>query len=538
MPGTIRSGTDNTSPRAAALHSRYNPQGEAERYIDTLKPGGEIKYFILIEPGLAYLVPALKKKYPKAKIIALHIDRIFMSAAAGQPEIPAWFLGEEPGLQQFLEHEIPDMEARFIRIVEWRPSLRVYGEKYRWLLSETAEFIKRIDANKRTVRGFGKRWLGNFFKNLGLLHTLLKPEPFDGPLLITGSGPSLEIPHIGELKKTGNLFVLAASSSVKALVFGGVIPDLVISTDGGIWALRHLYECFRDQEGRPPPLAANLCAALPSQCSSLPLMVLNDGSLWQNLVFQGLGIPSLRVPQRGTVSASALDLALLLSSGPIFIAGMDLSVRDIKTHVRPYGFDPLFREKESRFTPFYAQSFYRAAEMNQGGAYRIYASWFQNQTAAWPDRIFSLGNNNSVFEKLRLFQNPVGADQRSDETTSWKSGQMPAFPYKSKVAVPKTEVFEQPQLKVREQGRMETLAGGGTSPERRYAGETIKAPPGTSAAGGAKILINALSASPLAKTLSGELSPLLFPEQTDVSAKELGEAIQTLARSYPGESYG
>jgi hypothetical protein len=40
---------------------------------------------------------------------------------------------------------------------------------------------------------------------------------------------------------------------------------------------------------------------------------------------------------------------------------------------------------------------------------------------------------------LRLFQNPVGF-----ETTSWKSGQMPTFPGKSKVAVPKTEVLEQP----------------------------------------------------------------------------------------------
>jgi hypothetical protein len=40
-----------------------------------------------------------------------------------------------------------------------------------------------------------------------------------------------------------------------------------------------------------------------------------------------------------------------------------------------------------------------------------------------------------------LFQNPVGF-----ETTSWKNGQMPAFPLKFKVAVPKTEVLEQPQL--------------------------------------------------------------------------------------------
>jgi hypothetical protein len=44
------------------------------------------------------------------------------------------------------------------------------------------------------------------------------------------------------------------------------------------------------------------------------------------------------------------------------------------------------------------------------------------------------------YRDMRLFQNPVGF-----ETTSWKSGQMSAFPLKSKVAVPKTEVLEQPQ---------------------------------------------------------------------------------------------
>jgi hypothetical protein len=42
---------------------------------------------------------------------------------------------------------------------------------------------------------------------------------------------------------------------------------------------------------------------------------------------------------------------------------------------------------------------------------------------------------------LSLFQNPVGF-----ETNSWKSGQMSAFPCKSKEAVPKTEVLKQPPL--------------------------------------------------------------------------------------------
>jgi hypothetical protein len=42
---------------------------------------------------------------------------------------------------------------------------------------------------------------------------------------------------------------------------------------------------------------------------------------------------------------------------------------------------------------------------------------------------------------MRLFQNPV-----EFETTSWKIGQMPVFPLKSQVAVPKTEVLEQPHM--------------------------------------------------------------------------------------------
>jgi hypothetical protein len=467
----------------AALHSRYDPQGEAERYINALNLGGEIEYFILIEPGLGYLAQALQKKYPGSRIIALHADRVFKTAAGGR-EIPAWFFGDEPGIQQFLENQIPDTEARFVRIIEWRPGIGVYGKKYLWLLSEAADFIKRIDASKRTARLFGKRWLGNFFRNLELLRVLVRPKTLEGPLLITGAGPSLEesLPRIAELKKAGPLFVLAASSSVKALIHGGIIPDMLISADGGGWALIHLYECFRRKDSGGPLLAANLCAALPSQCSALPILPLNDGSLWQNLVFRGLGIPSLPLPQRGTVSASALDLALLLSSGNIFITGMDLSLRDIQTHARPYGFDPLFWGQASRFTPFYSQIFHRAGEINRGESLKIYAAWFHKQLAAWPERIFSLGNNSSVFQSLKPWDHPSGGLRRR-----------PGPP------------------------------GGGAWETRAAAG---------SAGRGAEILAEALSVPSLAESLAEELAPLLFPGQNQVSAGELAEGLRALARPY------
>jgi hypothetical protein len=489
MPGgTPLQKNEKTAP---ALHSRYNPQGEAERYIDSLKPGGIVKYFILIEPGLGYLVPALQKRYPGAALIALHLDRAFESAARAAG-IPAWFPGDGPGPQQFLEDQIPDTEARFIRIIEWRPGLRVYGEKYLRILEEAANFIKRIDANARTTRNFGKRWLKNFLKNLRLLDFPLKPEPFDRPLVITGSGPSLEavIPLIGDLKKTAPLFVLAASSSVRALAWGGIVPDLVFSADGGGWALRHLYECFRlsKRDGPPPPLAANLCAALPSQCAALPMVALNDGSLWQRMVLRGLGIPSLTVPPRGTVSAAALDLALILNRGNICIAGLDLSIRDIRTHVKPYGFDSLLWEGAFRLDPFYAKSFRRAEGIREGGSHRIYAAWFQKQVAAWPDRIFSLGNNNSVFQRLKSWDKTGG------------------------------------QTAVR-----------GNTQESGLLGEPMPVPPGERSARGAEILARALLDPGPAAALTAELAPLLFPHdpgQTEAAPGELAEELRALARPY------
>ncbi|GHV66571.1 hypothetical protein AGMMS49928_01580 [Spirochaetia bacterium] len=383
-----------------SLHSRYNPRGEAERYIASLNLGDDLRYIILIEPGLGYCIPPLKKRCPLAKIIALHL-----SGAAYIPGAEAharWNSGSDGPLQEFLEKEIPETGGKTIKLVEWRPALGFYGEKYLKIVAECAEFIKRIAAGDRTVKQFGRRWFRNFFRNIALIQKSPIFDPIEGPLLIAGAGPSLEdaIPLIRENRE--KLFVLAVSSATAALAAAGIVPDLIISTDGGNWALLHLYECGRcgDTRGKKPPLAAGLSAALPSQCSDIPLLFISDGSLWQSIILKGLGIPFISLPQRGTVSAAALDLAMAISRGKIFFTGIDLSHRDIRTHARPYAFDRLWEQEASRLNPVYHHHFERSAAINAGGSQAIYAAWFRQQIAGWPRRIFSLGGNNQVFKGL------------------------------------------------------------------------------------------------------------------------------------------
>jgi hypothetical protein len=386
-----------------------------------------------------------------------------------------WQPGTGLPLQQFLENEIPDVEGAKIKLVEWRPALNVYGGAYLTLLEEAAEFIKRTDANTRTLKQFGRRWFRNFFRNLGIIQTTVYPAPLSRPLIITGAGPSLEesLPRIREAREKA--FILAVSSSAPALFHGGVKADMVISTDGGFWALLHLYECFRGGGEEKFCLAASLSAALPSQCAEIPLLVLSDNSLWQNLILTELGIPFMGQAQRGTVTAAALDLAFSLTTGKVFIAGLDLANRDIQSHARPYSFDRLWNEKASRLNPVYSQSFSRSRALSAGGSHGIYAAWFKRQLALWPNRLHSLSPQNNVVFKGHT---PDEADPFQDFPPSFTRG----------------DYF----------------------PSRTAVGPLKKNP--------VKILCAALNTPQYGPALKQELAPLLFPDgEPEAFAKETSE---------------
>jgi len=394
--------------RSVSLHSRYNPRLEAERYIDSLSLNERIRFCILIEPGLGYLIPPLRKRLPGAKLIALHAAergslmngcmRESMPEATLAPDAE-WFLSDGIPVQDFLEGEIPDAEAEEIRMLEWRPAIAVYGASYLHLMEESAQFIKRADANARTVKNFGPKWFRNFFRNLHIINEVICLHPLLQPLLVTGAGPGLEdaISLIRSVPERRPFFILAVSSSVPALEAANIIPDMVISTDGGQWAAFHLYECCRGKKLPPCPLAAALTAVLPSQCAAWPVLPISDGSLWQNLILEELKIPFITLPQRGTVSAAALDLAFALAKNRIYIAGIDLGNHGIQSHARPYSFDRFLEEKTSRLSPFYSQTFSRSTVLNEGGSYGIYASWFKKHIASYPGKIYSLGKNNPLF---------------------------------------------------------------------------------------------------------------------------------------------
>ncbi|HOJ99706.1 MAG TPA: DUF115 domain-containing protein [Termitinemataceae bacterium] len=375
------------------LHSLYDPVKEAFRFLHSLHlpahTGNEI--LIVLEPGLGYLIQALIEEKANPSIIIIHVSPFCKEHDPYSSVYPAWSPRQEEGLFSFLEHHIP--EGSTLRLIEWPPAEKAYGSSYRTIKQTILNFIHQEEANTRTVQNFGKRWLRNFLINLRQLTVPLWFEQGDQPLIICGAGPSLEdtVPLIQKALTEGNCGLLSVSSATAALTAHRLYPSLVLTTDGGFWARYHGFEVRRSTAC---PLCIYLGAQVPTPLSERPWLLCTDGSLWQGQFLRVLNLPFLHLPQRGTVSATALDVALELTRGSLYITGFDMGFRDMQSHARPYSLDRLLEINQNRCQPYYSSQWERTKMLQQGEAFQVYASWFREHLVQYPARLNYFGSQS------------------------------------------------------------------------------------------------------------------------------------------------
>ncbi len=113
----------------------------------------------------------LRERFKESKILVLHAENFENRPLENAHTLTSLDTEE---IYKFLEIHIQNTNADRIRVIEWRPSLNYFKDAYVKILSTVAAFLKRADAEKRTTTVFGKRWIKNFFKNIGNInHTLL-----------------------------------------------------------------------------------------------------------------------------------------------------------------------------------------------------------------------------------------------------------------------------------------------------------------------------------------------------------------------------
>ena len=412
-----RNGDPTAAVEGILIHSRYDPRKEAARFMAQRLGHSSPATLFLLGVGLGYLIEAARQQVPNARIIAVSVlgaTREDLKAAADVHIATAGIEDVRRSISAALRPE----DAAGLEVIEWEPVVRAAGDVAQAIRRATAATVSRLNAAVATTGYFGPRYVRNLLRTLlfagarshgaprgaprgspsGWISTdLPSPDP-PRAVCIAAAGPSLEdaVPWIRAHRKALELWAL--SSAAPALKHRGLLPDLIVHQDAGYYAAEHAAAFARGLEVLPPVLMP-ATANLPPPPLRDRVVLISQSTPMERDVFHALAVEPPGVPETGTVAATATTLALGFRRGPVYLAGLDLAHRDLRSHVAPHAFEHYLREAENRFAPLYSQiaahSFDTTERMEDRarGLYRVsrslstYASWFRDLPAAHKRRV-------------------------------------------------------------------------------------------------------------------------------------------------------
>ena len=333
------------------LHSRYDPAGEAFRYIEANLAGRRPSCIVILGGGEDWLSEAARTRFPNALILSVQLDTRFRGQERPGASL-LWYPDCSVRLRDFLAAAVPGHIDGGIAVLPWKPSQQALPDAAEYALHEVRTALEEASSDAATSRFWSGRWMRNALCNFLAADRYAILPRGEAPIVIAAAGPSLEqaLRTLRPFQARVRLWALSSASA--ACLKEGWEPELLISTDPGFWADRHFDAILRSLPAACPPLAAHPTARVPRRLLELcPLVLLSQGDIPEMDLAAAAGLTAHPVPSRGTVSADALCLARKATRGAVILAGLDLASRDILSHCRPYGFDFHQVRGEGRLLP-------------------------------------------------------------------------------------------------------------------------------------------------------------------------------------------
>lgn len=388
-----RTGCLTCSFQGKYLHSKYNPEAEGERFAESVRADFSPLCVFVLEPALSYCAPFLRKRFPAAVLCAIRFCGVFSDYDAHWDFV--FHLKKNHGeaalspLSEDLFSALGEEKLISSLAFDWNPSKQAFSEES---LESWAELKKAI-LKARDVIGtrayFSKRWLKNSLIFAANVQNAVIAENGNSPIVIAASGPSLaaSIPFIKKFRDT--FFLIAVSSAFMPLSHGGITPDAVISSDGGFWAKKHLDFAGSDSTAT---FALEAESAVPKKIlrreKILPL-VYADGL--EKDFLNAIGCPYMISERNGTVAGTALTFALALTSGNIYLCGLDQAPAAAFQHTQPNALETDNARKDFHLKN--AETRITSSRFNSAATLEIYRNWFAANSGIFAERVFRLSDN-------------------------------------------------------------------------------------------------------------------------------------------------
>ncbi len=381
-----RAGEPTATVGTRALVSRYAPRREAARFVQEQLADRTPATVIVLGEVLGYLTEAIQAVRPDTTVIAVYYSSDTLEHRVAQPS-SLWHPRASLPFQRFLEINLPEHCLSDLEAIEWVPAADVFADVAQQIREQLRRVIQRMSAGAVTATYFGRRWFRNAVANYLHLSHYTKLSVRAATIVIAASGPSLS-EYLPELRaKRRDVMLWALPSAVLPLAELGLAPDLVVLTDGGVYAVEHL----QPLRYSATPVVMPLIAGRGVWRLKTPVAPFCQGGVIEDGFAVLLGPPAARVPPNGTVAGSALDLALQCKPRAVAFVGLDLCTRDIALHARPHAFEHYFERTVTRLHPYLTKQFEAAEPYERIAAYtrrspalETYAGWFSERLRECP----------------------------------------------------------------------------------------------------------------------------------------------------------
>lgn len=395
-----KNGSLTCSSNGKYLHSKYNPEHEAENFVQNINFDFLPECILITEPALSYSAKKMKEKFPSAKLIAIRYCHEFDSFNTNFDYV--FYASTEKEiieLQNKLFQSLGETKLLSTGFIQWLPSSNAFSETNNKVWEKIKETLNIAKASLFTNGFFSKKWFLNAIRLIIFSNNFFILKKTENPIVIAASGPSLQssIPLLKENRTKFHL--IALSSAILPLIKNSIIPDLALSTDGGFWAKKHLSILKKHPE---IPLAiateGNADTIILKNSKIVPLNY-SDG--FSKKLFNFLQLKTDNAERNGTVSGTAVNFAENLTNSKIFICGLDLCSSKGYQHTMPNALETFNKQFDFRTS---SQETRIVKSIFNSESLKIYENWFSDSKRNFTNKVFRLSNNFSFKNNLNTIK--------------------------------------------------------------------------------------------------------------------------------------
>ena len=166
-----------------ALHSRYDPLKESQRFVNSSLSGEYPSAVIFLGTGLGYTASLIKETFPQVKLICIYYSADIFKESKRTPWL-CWFPGAEITLLSFLRLNLKELELEGLRVLKWVPSECIFPEMAKTATTALQQVLKELRGSLVTTLAMGRRWIQNSFINFLSIERVLttSSDKYDLPL--------------------------------------------------------------------------------------------------------------------------------------------------------------------------------------------------------------------------------------------------------------------------------------------------------------------------------------------------------------------